>query len=316
MSSIAQLLGKRFIGMIIVMWMIVTVTFFIVRLTPGDPAAMMLGDQATVDDIAALRHEMGLDRPLIEQYFRYVGHAVQGDLGQSIFLQIPVIEAIANSGGTTFFLTLFAIVISVSLALPIGIISAYKRGSWLDRVAVSSSMLASSVPSFWLGLILIQVFSVYLGWMPTSGIGGPGASFFTQLQHLILPAIALGVVNSALILRFTRAAMLDVLGEDYIRTARAKGILEYRVLIRHAFKNALVPIITVVGLSTALLISGAVVTETVFGLPGIGNLTVNAVMRRDYPVIQGVLLVVSGLYVLINFCVDMLYVAVDPRVRL
>lgn len=316
MSSAVSVITKRFLGMIIVMLMIVTVTFVIVRLTPGDPAAMMLGDQATTTDIEALRHQMGLDRPIIEQYLRYIVDAVQGDLGTSIFLQIPVVQAIINSGGTTLLLTLFAMLIAVAIALPVGILSAYKRGSWLDQAAVSISMLTSSIPSFWLGLILIQVFSVSLGWFPTSGIGGPGASFATQLKHLVLPAITLGVVNSALILRFTRAAMLDVLSEDYIRTARAKGLLEWRVLLRHALKNALVPIITVIGLSTALLISGAVVTETVYGLPGIGNLTINAVMRRDYPVIQGVLLVVAGAYVLLNFLVDMLYVVVDPRVRL
>lgn len=316
MGAATTVIIKRFIGMIIVMLMIVTVTFVIVRLTPGDPAAMMLGDQATTADIAALRHQMGLDQPIIEQYFHYIVGVLHGDLGNSIFLQIPVLKAIASSGGTTFFLTLFAILIAIVIALPVGILSAYKRGSKLDQIAVSISMLTSSVPSFWLGLVLIQIFSVSLGWFPTSGIGGPGASFATEMKHLVLPAITLGIVNSALILRFTRAAMLDVLNEDYIRTARAKGLLEYRVLFRHALKNALVPIITVIGLSTALLISGAVVTETVYGLPGIGNLTINAVMRRDYPVIQGVLLVVAGIYVLINFLVDMLYVVVDPRVRL
>ncbi|MCJ8140097.1 ABC transporter permease [Falsirhodobacter halotolerans] len=316
MNSVTSVILRRVGGMLVVMLAIVTVTFVIVRLTPGDPAAMILGDQATVQDIADLRTQMGLDRPIIEQYASYVFDALRGDLGQSIFLGVPVLDAIANSAETTFFLTLFAILIAVAIALPVGIISAYKRGSVIDQIAVGVSMLASSVPSFWLGLILIQTLAVSLGWFPTSGYGGPGASFATRMGHLVLPAVALGVVNSALILRFTRAAMLDVLSEDYIRTARAKGMIEKRVVMRHALKNALIPIITVVGLSVALLISGAVVTETVFGLPGIGNLTVNAVMRRDYPVIQGTLLMVAGVYVLINFLVDMLYILVDPRVRL
>jgi peptide/nickel transport system permease protein len=177
-------------------------------------------------------------------------------------------------------------------------------------------MVAASVPSFWLGLLLIQIFAVQYGWFPASGYGGPDTSFLERLHHLILPALALGVVNSALITRFTRAAMLDVLGDDYVRTARAKGASERRVILKHAFKNALVPIITVIGLSIAMLVAGAVVTETVFGLPGIGNLVVSAVLRRDYPVIQGTLLVVAAIYVLINFVVDMLYILVDPRVRL
>ncbi|MDB6454190.1 ABC transporter permease [Falsirhodobacter sp. 20TX0035] len=316
MGSVTSVILRRLGGMLVVMLAIVTVTFVIVRLTPGDPAAMILGDQATVQDIADLRERMGLDRPILEQYATYVLDAAQGDLGQSLFLGVPVLDAIAGSAETTIFLTLFAILIAVAIALPVGIISAYKRGSVIDQIAVAVSMLASSVPSFWLGLILIQTFAVSLGWFPTSGYGGPGAGFATRMGHLLLPAVALGVVNSALILRFTRAAMLDVLSEDYIRTARAKGMVEKRVVMRHALKNALIPIITVVGLSVALLISGAVVTETVFGLPGIGNLTVNAVMRRDYPVIQGTLLVVAGVYVLINFLVDMLYILVDPRVRL
>jgi peptide/nickel transport system permease protein len=194
-------------------------------------------------------------------------------------------------------------------------LSAVKRGTLFDQIVVTLTMVAASVPSFWLCLILIQVFAVGQGWFPASGYGGPDTSFLDRLHHLVLPAVALGVVNSALITRFTRAAMLDVLGDDYVRTARAKGAGEGRVILKHALKNALIPIITVIGLSIALLVAGAVVTETVFGLPGIGNLVVSAVLRRDYPVIQGTLLVVAAIYVLINFIVDMLYILVDPRVR-
>jgi peptide/nickel transport system permease protein len=302
--------------MAVVLALVVTVVFVIVRVTPGDPAAVMLGSDATPQDIADLRARMGLDAPLLVQYGQFVLGIFQGDLGQSIFLNQPVTQALTSRAEPTFFLTLFSILIAVLIALPVGVFSAVKRGTFFDQTVVVLTMVAASVPSFWLGLLLIQIFAVQYGWFPASGYGGPDTSFLERLHHLILPALALGVVNSALITRFTRAAMLDVLGDDYVRTARAKGASERRVILKHAFKNALVPIITVIGLSIAMLVAGAVVTETVFGLPGIGNLVVSAVLRRDYPVIQGTLLVVAAIYVLINFVVDMLYILVDPRVRL
>ncbi|WP_449415342.1 ABC transporter permease [Ochrobactrum teleogrylli] len=316
MSRIARALLHRLIGMAVVLALVVTVVFVIVRVTPGDPAAVMLGSDATPQDIADLRARMGLDAPLLVQYGQFVLGIFQGDLGQSIFLNQPVTKALASRAEPTFFLTLFSILIAVLIALPVGVFSAVKRGAFFDQTVVVLTMVAASVPSFWLGLLLIQIFAVQYGWFPASGYGGPDTSFLERLHHLILPAVALGVVNSALITRFTRAAMLDVLGDDYVRTARAKGATEGRVILKHAFKNALVPIITVIGLSIAMLVAGAVVTETVFGLPGIGNLVVSAVLRRDYPVIQGTLLVVAAIYVLINFVVDMLYILVDPRVRL
>ncbi|WP_343314716.1 ABC transporter permease [Brucella sp. BE17] len=312
----AWALLNRLVGMLIVLALVVTVVFIIVRVTPGDPAAVMLGSDATPQDIADLRARMGLDAPLLVQYAQFVLGIFQGDLGQSIFLNQPVTQALAARAEPTFFLTLFSILIAVVIALPVGILSAVKRGTLFDQSVVTLTMIAASVPSFWLGLILIQTLAVGMGWFPASGYGGPDTGFLDRLHHLILPALALGVVNSALITRFTRAAMLDVLGDDYVRTARAKGANERRVILKHAFKNALVPIITVIGLSIAMLVAGAVVTETVFGLPGIGNLVVSAVLRRDYPVIQGTLLVVAAIYVLINFIVDMLYILVDPRVRL
>ncbi|MBP0580556.1 ABC transporter permease [Labrys sp. LIt4] len=305
----------RLLGMIIVMALVVTIVFIIVRVTPGDPAAMMLGPDASEADIAALRTKLGLDGPIITQFAYYVLGLVQGDFGQSIFLNQPVTQALAARAEPTFFLTLFSLLIASIIALPVGILSAYWRGSLFDQVATTLAMFAASVPSFWLGLVLMQIFAVKLGWFDTSGYGGPGASFGERLNHLVLPAVALGVVSSALITRFTRASMLDVLSDDYVRTARSKGMSEWRVVIRHAFKNALIPILTVIGLTAALLISGAVVTETVFGVPGIGNLVVSAVLRRDYPVIQGALLVIAGLYVLVNFGIDMLYLLIDPRVR-
>ncbi len=316
MQRIAWVLLNRLIGMLIVLALVVTVVFIIVRVTPGDPAAVMLGSDATPQDIAELRARMGLDAPIPVQYAQFVLGLFQGDLGQSIFLNQPVTQALAARAEPTFFLTLFSILIAVVIALPVGVLSAVKRGTFFDQSVVTLTMIAASIPSFWLGIVLIQTLAVGMGWFPASGYGGPDTGFLDRLHHLVLPAVALGVVNSALITRFTRAAMLDVLGDDYVRTARAKGASEGRVILKHAFKNALVPIITVIGLSVAMLVAGAVVTETVFGLPGIGNLVVSAVLRRDYPVIQGTLLVVAAIYVLINFIVDMLYILVDPRVRL
>ncbi|WP_337268322.1 ABC transporter permease [Oryzifoliimicrobium ureilyticus] len=306
---------NRLFGMVLVMFLVVTIVFVILRITPGDPAAVMLGPDATAADVAALRTRLGLDQPILIQYVFYLGQLLKGDLGQSIFLNIPVTSALIERAEPTFFLTLFSLVIASLIALPIGIYAAHRRGSFIDQAATTLAMLAASIPSFWLGLILMQIFAVRLQIFPVSGYGGPGSSFFERMYHLTLPALALGLVSSALILRFTRASMLDVLGDDYVRTARAKGLSERRVVLKHALKNALIPILTVLGLTAAVLVSGAVVTETVFGLPGVGSLVVSAVLRRDYPVIQGTLLVVAGLYVLINFAIDMLYILVDPRVR-
>jgi peptide/nickel transport system permease protein len=301
--------------MAVVMALVVTIVFVIVRIAPGDPAAMMLGPDATARDIAELRSRLGLDQPLIVQYVRYVSGLLSGDLGQSIFLDRPVGAALLDRAEPTFFLSLLSLLIACAIALPVGILSAYRRGSVFDQATTTLAMFAASIPSFWLGLVLMQIFAVSLGWFDPSGYGGPGASLATRLHHLVLPAFALGIVSSALIARFTRASMLDVLGDDFVRTARAKGMSEVRVVLKHAFKNALIPILTVIGLTAALLVSGAIVTETVYGLPGVGSLVVSAVLRRDYPVIQGALLVIAGLYVLINFIIDMLYLAVDPRVR-
>ncbi len=275
----------------------------------------MLGPDATPQDIADLRTRLGLDQSILQQYVIYIWQMLQGNLGRSIFLNIPVTTALAQRAEPTFFLTMFSLLLAAVIALPVGIYAAYRRGSFIDQASTIVAMTAASVPSFWLGLILIQVFAVRFGFFPVSGYGGPGASFWVRLHHLVLPAVSLGVVSSALILRFTRAAMLDVFNDDYIRTARAKGLAEGWVVLKHALKNALIPILTVLGLTAAVLVAGAVVTETVFALPGVGSLVVSAVLRRDYPVIQGALLVIAGLYVLINFAIDMLYLLVDPRVR-
>ncbi len=306
---------QRLLGMAAVMFIVVTIVFVIVRVTPGDPAAVMLGPDATQEDIAALRERLGLNRPILTQYVLYFGQLLRGDLGQSIFLDQPVLVALADRAEPTVSLTVLAITIAALIAVPIGILAAYRRGSAFDQVVATIAMMSASIPSFWLGLLAQQMIAVKLGLLPVAGYGPPGAGFLERMQHLILPALILGVVSSALILRFTRASMLDVLNDDYVRTARAKGLSEFKVVMKHAFKNALIPVITVLGLTAAMLISGAVVTENVFNLPGVGNLVVSAVLRRDYPVIQGALLVVAGLYVLINFLIDMLYLVVDPRVK-
>ncbi len=308
-------LAGRLLGVVAVMFVVASLVFVIVRLVPGDPAAVMLGPDARPADIAALRQKLGLDASIPRQYLAYLGQIATGDLGQSIFLGRPVLRAIAERAEPTICLTLMAIAIAVLIGLPAGIVSAVTRGSLLDQAVLAFAMLAASLPSFWLALILIRRFAVDLHWFPASGYGPPGAGFLDRMGYLVLPAIVLGLSSSALVTRFTRASMLDVLGEDFIRTARAKGLAEHVVLLRHAFANAAIPVLTVVGLSLALLLGGAVVTETVFGLPGVGNLVVSAVLRRDYPVIQGALLVVAGVYVLVNLAIDVVYLLADPRLR-
>ncbi len=301
--------------MAIVMFVVATIVFVIVRVIPGDPAAIMLGPDATGADIAALRERLGLNEPLPVQYAIFLARTAVGDLGQSIFLNRPVLQAIAERAEPTLCLTMIAITIALLIGLPAGILSAVNRGRLADQVALAMAMLLASMPAFWLGLIFIQRFSVDLGWFPVAGYGEPGAGFLERMRHLLLPAIVLGLNSSALITRFTRASMLDVLGEDYIRTGRSKGLGEPVVVMKHALRNALIPILTVIGLTMALLLGGAVVTETVFSLPGVGNLVVSAVLRRDYPVIQGALIVIAALYVLVNLAIDLLYLLIDPRVR-
>ena len=308
-------LSRRFAGMVVVMLMVAAIVFVIARVVPGDPAAVMLGSNATPADVAALRTQLGLDRPLPVQFVLYIRDILSFDLGNSIFLNRPVVDAMLDRAELTGWLTGLSVAIAVLIGVPVGVLAAVRRGTLLDQAVTAVSMLAASLPSFWVGLTLIEYLAVRLGWFPVAGYGNPGAGLGERLHHLVLPAIALGLPNSALIIRFTRTSMLDVLHEDYVRTARAKGLGPVAVVIKHAFRNALIPVLTVIGLTIATLIGGAIVTETVFGLPGVGNLIVSAVLRRDYPVIQGALLIISGLYVLINMAVDLLYAVVDPRVR-
>jgi peptide/nickel transport system permease protein len=309
------LLG-RLAGAAVVLAIVAVLVFALTRLASGDPVAVLLGDQATAEDIAQARVRYGLDKPLPEQFVLWANQVLHGNLGDSIFLQRPVTQALLERAEPTLFLALFAVTIAALIGVPCGMAAAIWRGSAADQAVSSVAMLGASVPSFWLGLILIQLFAVHLGWFPASGYGDPGMGLADRLYHLALPATVLGLLNSALIIRFTRASMLDILGEDYVRTARAKGLPERIVMFKHVLRNALVPIITVIGLTVALMIGGTVVTETVFNLPGVGNLVVRAVLRRDYPVIQGTLLVIAAIYVLINLAIDLTYTLVDPRIRL
>ncbi len=302
-------------GTLAVLVLVAVMVFALTRLAAGDPIALLLGDQATAEDIAQARVQYGLDQPLLTQFGYWIKEVVQGNLGNSIFLQRPVTQALAERAEPTFFLATFAVTIAALIGIPCGLIAAVWRGRLVDQVFSAVAMLGASVPSFWMGLILIQIFAVWLGWFPASGYGNPGVPLIERLHHLVLPATVLGVLNSALIIRFTRASVLDILNEDYVRTARSKGLSERVVILKHVLRNALVPIVTVLGLTLALMIGGAVVTETVFNLPGVGNLVVRAVLRRDYPVIQGTLLVIAGIYVLINLVIDLIYMIVDPRIR-
>jgi len=301
--------------MLVVMSIVAVLVFVLTRAASGDPVAVLLGDQASAEDIVRVQKEYGLDKPLAVQFGYWLRELSQGNLGQSIFLQRPVTQALWERAEPTALLALLSVFIATAIGVPCGIVSAAFRGRWIDQLFTGFAMLGASIPSFWFGLVLMQIFAVSLGWFPVSGYGDPGATLMERIHYLVLPSVVLGVLNSALIIRFTRASMLDVLGEDYVRTARAKGLSENVVVLKHALRNALVPIVTVIGLTIALMIGGAVVTETVFGLPGVGNLVVSAVLRRDYPVIQGALLVVAMIYVVINFLTDLLYRVVDPRVN-
>ncbi len=291
------------------------VVFLVLYLTPGDPAAILAGDAATSEDIKKIREKLGLDDPFLERFGQWLGRLLRGDLGVSIFTNLPVTHLIGQRIEPTLSLTLCTLVISVLVAVPMGVVAAARAGTWIDRVVMAFSVGGFSVPVFVLAYVLIMVFSIELEWLPVQGYRPIKDGLWEWARHLVLPSIALGTVYIALIARMTRAAMLDVLAQDYVRTAQAKGLAPPAVLIRHALKNAAVPIATVVGIGIALLIGGAIVTETVFALPGIGRLTVDAILRRDYPIIQGVVLIFSAAYVLINLAVDLSYMLFDPRIR-
>ena len=297
------------------MVVVALIVFGLLRLTPGDPAAVIAGDYATPDDVAKIRAKLGLDQPLPVQLSLWFGNVLRGDLGTSIFSGLPVTTLIKQRIEPTVALAALTMVIAITLAVPLGVLAAWKQGTWIDRTVMVFAVSGFSMPVFWLGFLLVWVFAVQLGWLPVQGYSPLSRGLWPFLRQLILPALTLGFVYVALITRMTRASMLSVLREDYIRTANAKGLPPAVVLLRHALKNAGLPVVTIIGVGVALLIGGVVVTESVFALPGIGRLTVDAILRRDYPVIQAVILMVSGVYVLINLAIDLLYLVLDPRIR-
>jgi len=306
---------RRLLATIPVMGVVAIFVFSLLYIAPGDPAAVIAGDLATTDDIARIHAQLGLDEPFFLRFGHWLWGVLHGDLGTSIFTNLPVTQLIAQRLEPTVALTLTTLVVTIAFAVPLGIIAAWKAGTWIDRSVMVVAVLGFSLPSFVLAYVLILIFSVEFDLLPVQGYVSIRDGFVPFIEHLILPSIALGLIYGALVARITRASMLDVLSQDYIRTAQAKGLANNDVLIGHALKNAAVPIATVIGIGLALLISGVIVTETVFAIPGIGRLTVDAILRRDYPIIQGVILVFSAAYVLVNLAVDISYTLLDPRVR-
>ncbi len=307
---------KRILSTIPVLFIVSIVIFLIVHITPGNPASVILGEEATATQIAELEESLGLNLPIHEQYFNWVGGVVKGDLGTSYFMKEPVTKSISSHLAPTLSLALLAQIIALVIAIPIGVIAANKRGTVMDQSLMIFALLGMSVPSFLLALFLILLFGVQLGWLPVAGYKPLADGIMTHLRYLILPAISLGAIQAALIARMTRSSMLEVLNMNYIKSARAKGVKRTSLIFKHAFRNASLPILTVVGGTFGTLITGAVVTETIFNIPGIGQLIINSVERRDFAVIQGVVLFITFIYVFLNLVIDLLYGLIDPRVRL
>ena len=306
---------KRLFALIPVLAVVAVIVFLLLHLGSSDPAVLIAGDNATTADIAAIRQKLGLDRPLLEQFFTWLWRILHGDMGVSVFTGLPVTTMIRQRLEPTCWLTFATMLFAVVLAVPMGIIAAWKVGTWIDRAIMALAVMAFSLPVFLIGYFFIFGFSIKWALLPVQGFQSISEGFGPFIRHLILPTLSGGLIYMALIARMTRATMLEVLEEDYIRTARAKGLGNTRLLVRHALKNAAVPIVTTIGLGVALLLGGVIVTESVFAIPGIGRLTVDSVLRRDYPVIQGIVLVTSAVYVLINLAVDLLYTVFDPRIR-
>ncbi|HEV8143717.1 MAG TPA: ABC transporter permease [Methylomirabilota bacterium] len=306
---------KRLFATIPVMAVVAVVVFMLLRLTTGDPAAIIAGDSGTSQDVEAIRAKLGLDRPIVEQFGIWIAKVVRGDFGESFFFKRSVASLIVERVEPTLALATLTLVLTVAMAVPLGVIAAWKRGTWIDRGVMGLSVLGFSVPVFVIGYVLIYLFAIQLGWFPVQGYQRLAEGFGGFLERLILPSFTLSVIYVALIARITRASVLEVLEADHVRTARAKGLPELPVLVRHVLRNAAVPIVTVIGLGVALLIGGVVVTESVYAIPGLGRLTVDAVLARDYPTVQAVILLFSVVYVVINLCVDLTYTFLDPRIR-
>lgn len=306
---------RRVISTVPVMAVVGIFVFLLLHLTPGDPAAVIAGDYASPADIARIREKLGLDQPIYIQFGKWVWQLMHGDLGISIFSNLPVSTLIQQRLEPTLALSVTTIIMAVLISIPLGVLAAWKAGSWIDRLTMVIAVFGFSVPVFVIGYMLMYVFAIELKWFPVQGYVPFSKGFWPFLRSITLPSIALALLYTALIARITRASVLEVLTEDYIRTARAKGLASGVVLMRHALKNAAVPIVTIIGIGIALLIGGVVVTESVFNIPGLGRLTVDAILRRDYPIIQGIILLFAGVYVLINLLVDIAYTFLDPRIR-
>ena len=298
---------RRLLQSIVVVWGVSVLVFVLLRLAPGDPATMLLSDTASPEQIAEARAKWGLDKPIAVQYLVFISRAAHGDLGDSLFFQEPAVQVLLERMPATLQLSAAALLFSLGVAIPVGMLSALKRDSVWDYLGTGMAMLGQAIPPDRLGIMLILVFAVSLGWFPTSGRGG--------LDHLVLPAITLGSVLMALVTRLVRSGMLDVLSEDYVRTARAKGLPERVIIVRHAMRNILIPLVTVVGLQLGALFGGAVITESIFAWPGVGRLALQAIYARDYPLVQASVLFISVVYVFLNLAIDLLYVYLDPRIR-
>ncbi len=305
----------RLLSAIPILLIVSLVSFLLIFLVPGDPAAEIAGPGATAEEVARIRHSLGLDQHIGVQMLAYYGRLLQGDLGQSILLNRSVTVAILERAPVTLSLTALALGISLSLAVVLGVVAAVKQNTWVDQSAMTVALLGLSLPDFWVGLVMIYLFAVLLGWFPTGGYVTLSKGVLPWLTSLIMPAVALGMAQLGLLARITRATMLEVLRQDYVRTARAKGVPEHRVIDKHALSNTLIPVVTVMGLIVGILLGGAVVVEQVFSLPGVGRLIIGAILRRDYPVIQGGLLLTATIFVFVNIAVDVLYAWLDPRVR-
>jgi peptide/nickel transport system permease protein len=308
-------IARRLVATIPVLGMVAIFVFLMLRLTPTDPAAIIAGDNASPAQVEEIREKLGLNRPIAEQFVGWVGRVLQGDFGESFFFKKQVADLILQRVEPTLALAVSTILLSILVAVPLGLLAAWRHESWLDRGVMGFSVLGFSVPVFVIGYVLIYVFAIKLGVLPVQGYRSISGGFVEFAQRLVLPSVTLSVIYIALIARITRASVLEVMGEDYIRTAHAKGLSEPVVMVRHALRNAAVPIVTVIGIGVALLIGGVVVTESVYNIPGVGRLTVDAVLARDYPTIQAVILLFSVVYVLINLAIDLSYAFLDPRIR-
>jgi peptide/nickel transport system permease protein len=306
---------RRTLSLVPVLLVVALVVFMLLRWVPGDPAAVIAGESATAEQVAAIRMHMGLDQPIASQFLIWIGHVLRGDFGESYFFKQPVIDLILQRMEPTLALGAFALALAVIVAVPMGVLAAFRQGEWVDRLVMGLSVLGFSMPVFVVGYGLMYVFAVALEWLPVQGYARLSEGFGPFLQRLILPGVTLALVYIALVARMTRTSVLEVLDEDYIRTARAKGLSDREVLIHHALRNAAVPVLTVIGIGLAVLIGGAVVTESVFAIPGLGRLTVEAVLSRDFPVIQALILLFAVGYVFVNLLIDVGYALLDPRIR-